>query len=389
MSDLAYFKDYAGIQAVKLPFALDAMIDDWQRLRFAMVKAPHPDFNRTEWAYLIQFVDPYALRAVFADAFGAPTAETSAKRLLTPVSRVALWLPNNVSLLGPLVMVMLSLTGTDLRIKVGSRSRNLCLALLDWLRDKAPDGPLKSWLVNRVTATEFDRTDPRNTEMAAWADVRILFGSDAAAAAVEALPHPFASSGFYFGDKVSEVWIEPDAITPALATDLAKVFGVYGQAGCTSPKRVAIIDGRVEDAERLARTLAEVWPAAQPEQTPRHVASESIMAEHWARAQGKQAVRLPQNAGTLIIEPAGEVGIQGHMVLSLQWGTVDEALQTQPANIQSIGHAVSAPESPHWQEALVRSAANRFVPLARMHHFGAAWDGMPWWKNLFNLKLWG
>jgi len=389
MSDFAYFKDHAGIQAVQLPFVLDAMVEDWQRLRFAMVKAPHPEFSRTEWAYLIQFVDPSSLRAVFANAFGAPTAETSANRLLTPVSRVALWLPNNVSLLGPLVMVMLSLTGVELRIKVGSRSRNLCLALLDWLRAQAPEGPLKHWLSTRVSAADFDRNDPRNAEMAAWADVRILFGSDAAAAGVEALPHPYASRAFYFGDKVSEALIEASQIGTAMATDLAKVFGVYGQAGCTSPKRVFIVDGSAADAEMLASTVAAVWPVAQPEEPPRHVASETIMAEHWARVQGKRAECLPHNAGTLILEPAAAVSIQGHMALSLQWGSLDDALQTQPGNIQSIGHAVAVPDSPRWQAALARSAATRFVTLARMHHFDAVWDGMPWWKNLFNLKVWG
>lgn len=387
MSDFAYFKDYSGINAVGLPFNLDAMIEDWQRLQRAMAKAPNPAFSRTEWAYLIQFVDPNALRNVFSSAFGEQTPIGSANCLLTPVSRVALWLPNNVSLLGPLVMVLVSLTGAEMRVKVGSRSRNLFVALLDWLRTRASDGPLKEWLENCVTAEEFDRHDSRNADMAAWADVRILFGSDAAASGVESLPHPYASRAFYFGEKVSEAWVEASRIDRPLASELARVFSVYGQAGCTSPKRVVIIDGTEADADTLALELLNVWPTTEPEIPPRHVASEAIMADHWARAIGKRAVRLPSNAGALILEPAASITVQGHMALGLQWGSLEDTLRTQSPNIQSIGHAVAMPDHPRWQAAMARSAATRFVQLGKLHHFDGVWDGLPWWQNLFQRKV--
>src|ERR1022692_936035 len=89
----------SGGDAVLLPFPLDDLLADWQSLRPRMIRSLNPDFSRVEWAYLIQFIDKSSLGAIYTDTFGQP-ADVAPRRLHLPRRRIAVWLPNNVSLLG-------------------------------------------------------------------------------------------------------------------------------------------------------------------------------------------------------------------------------------------------------------------------------------------------
>ena len=56
-----------------------------------------------------------------------------------------------------------------------------------------------------------------------------------------------------------------------------------------------------------------------------------------------------------------------------------------PANIQTIGHAVDKPADVAWLRLLAATRVKRFVPLARMHHFGPIWDGWEFWRGMFEV----
>jgi hypothetical protein len=240
--------------ALALPFELDELLADWASLRVPMTRGIAPGFERDEWAYLIQFIASDSLSAVFENSFGARTKTQGELGLfLRPRGQVAIWLPNNVSLLGPLSMVLLSLTGNRLALKGGSRSEDLTGNFLAYIFENLRPGALRSHLEAKVEYGVFDRNDERNARFAAESDVRVLFGSDAAAEAINALPHPLESSDFAFIDRRSEAWIEAGCVTNELVDTLCKVFGIYGQAGCTSPRRVVLLGGD----EQAARDLRE------------------------------------------------------------------------------------------------------------------------------------
>jgi len=387
MSELARFRSAAGVTAVATPFALDALLDDWAGLRVAMTRSVPEGFERDEWAYLITFLERENLAGAFRDAFGEPADESDGPvvRLARPRGPVAVWLPNNVSLLGPLTTVLLSLTGCPLLLKGGSRSDDLTGAFLAFVREHLEPGALAGHLEAALRYEVFDRTDARNAEYAGAAAVRVFFGSDEAAGAVEALPHPLESLTFPFVDRRSEAWIEPAVLDDELCTTLLKVFAVYGQAGCTSPRRVVLLDAEAADAERLRDRLLELWPTVLRGTPAPHVASGSILARQWAAALGWDARAAPGNAAVLAcgapdLEPFG-----GEHSLPIVAATLDAAIAGLPENVQTIGHALESPASTRWLALLARLGAKRFVPLARMHHFGTTWDGVDFWRQCFEL----
>ena len=57
-----------------------------------------------------------------------------------PRGAVGLWLPNNVSLLGPLMLIVVSLSGNPLCMKAGSRSEDLTGVFLEFARNHSGDG---------------------------------------------------------------------------------------------------------------------------------------------------------------------------------------------------------------------------------------------------------
>jgi hypothetical protein len=378
-----HFQDPDGTHvAVSLPYAPERLIEGWSSLRPAMLKERPEDFSRDEWAYLMSFLSPDNLWRPFRESFGEPSESLEAEMLYRPRGRIALWLPNNVSLLGPLSLILLSLSGQEMDIKVGSHSADLSSAFLDFALSRLKPGPLTGHLKSSLHCAAFSREDRRNAQMAVDARVRVLFGGDAAAAAVEALPHPEHSVGFYFTDKRSEAWLEAAALSDDALTTLIKVFSIYGRAGCTSPRRAVILGAAPEQLTVLRERLNALWTLAWPRKPPMHVASDNLMARQWAAAAGWDAAITPGNAAVLALGE-GLPEMDSLMFLPLQAADRESAFKRLPGNIQTVGYALAALPDAGWQEAVARSAIKRFVPLAEMHHFGPTWDGQAFWKGLF------
>jgi hypothetical protein len=382
---LQYFNSPAGCAAVALTFDYRQAIADWATLRKRMVKEVPPAFTRDEWAYLVTFLEPGNLEKPFVESFGAPvdSSDGTLRTLYRPRGSIAVWLPNNVSLLGPLTLVLLSLTGQQIRLKLGSSAEDLTGAFLDYAVANLPGGPLADALTNDVLAETFVRDDPRHAEWARKARVRIVFGSDEAARTIHQLPHPLDSVGFSFTDRQSEAWLELGAIDDRVLETLLKVFAIYGQAGCTSPKRVILLNGSERHAHDLRDRLLDAWPRVLRGETPMHVASENLMAEQRARALGWAPRSAPGNAGLLASGVAGLEGFEAQMALRIEAASVDQALDGLPPNIQTVGHALENPEDPAWKLRIAGSRILRFVPLGEMHYFGSRWDGQDFWRQCF------
>ncbi len=386
MSDSLHFYNKSGdVVAVSLPNQTGSVIDQWSELRSAMTQTVPDSFTRDEWAYLMSFLDTTHLNQPFNECFGetVPAGAGPVVRLFRPRGRIALWLPNNVSLLGPLTLILVSLTGQPLRIKAGSQSNNLTNDFLDFASRRLSDCALKRYLADSVICETFDRHHIGNAEMAEEAQVRIVFGSNEAAREIHSLPHPLESVGFSFVDRRSDVWLEEESLSDELFTTLLKIFAIYGQAGCTSPRRVVLLGGDTSNALALRDRLVELWPTVLPGLPAMNVASENTMAKQWAVALGWDARIAGSNAGVIAVGEPDLLVIDSGMFLGVSSATPEQAERTLPDNIQTLGYASQEPNHIRWLELVARNRIKRLVGLDEMHHFGPLWDGSEFWRQLF------
>lgn len=382
MSERHAFDGPAGIAHVALPFSLDALLADWRVLRRRMVRAVPAAYTRDEWATLLTFVDPAHLEACFVRSFGPrSSSEGTPTRMFRPRGEIAIWLPNNVSLLGPLSLLLASLTGQPIGIKLGSRADDLVQPLLDLLQDQSDLHTLSAAFAG-VRAERFGRSDPRNADMARRAPVRMAFGSDAAVHAILSQPGPIRRRDLAFADRSSVAWLEPAALDDARIDQLIRMFALYGRDGCTSPRTAVLVDGTEADLSHLVSRLQARWPALLPEDVPVHLASEASMSAQWGRALGLKMHTIARRRAVLVEGPAPD-GFGSSRVLELRCVPRAQLVEALPGNIQTIGHALVDPSAAEWSARVAASSAARFVPLLRMHHFGIVWDGWSLLRELF------
>jgi len=386
MSDLLLrFRGVGGDCLVALGYDLEQRLAQWEQLRRQMVRGVPPEFTRDEWAYLAGFLGRDSLLAPFARSFGERAeGATRLCALYRPRGAIAIWLPNNVSLLGPLLLVMASFTNAPLLVKSGSRADDLAEAFVRYAVERLEDGELRRYLAERVVLGRFGRDDPRNADMAAQAAVRIVFGTDAAAQAVHAHAHPVDSVGISFADHSSEAWVEADALDDQRLATLLRVFAIYGTAGCTSPRRLVLIGGNEADCRRLRDRLLELWPATLKRDVPMHVASQNVLRLQLAAAAGWDARLCARNAAVLAAGTMALSAPGGPMTLAIVGAEAAAAAAAAlPASIQTIGHILREPAAAHWLALLAGTRVKRWVPVAEMHHFGPVWDGHNFWAQLF------
>ena len=386
-STMHIYRSPSGCSAVNLPFALDEVIEGWSSLRPIMARQVPETFTRDEWAYLITFLDSANLRRPFDESFGrlVETGREEIVRVIRPRGSIGIWLPGNVSLLGPLTMILLSLTGNRLRMKGATGAEDLTGTFLEFARSHVRSGALRAYLENDVRFDVFERNDARNQEMAAEADLRIAFGSNQAVRSILSLDHPLGSVGIAFADRQSEAWIETDAVSDALLSDLIKVFAIYGQAGCTSPRRAVILGATSVEATAIRDRVQALWPSVIRGVPAPHIASENIMWRQCAAAQGWDATLAPHNAAVLASGSADSQALQGQMVLAFVPADFDKAVETLPDNIQTVGYGVAASHiGERWLDMLGQTGVERLVPIGNMHHFGPVWDGQAFWRLAFD-----
>lgn len=384
MSSLNAFCGTQGTVQVALEFDLKSVLDGWSRVRSAMLKEVPEAFSRDEWAYLVSFLGNEGLMRPFEQSFGASAPSTESISLFArPRGAIGLWLPNNVSLLGPLMLIVVSLSGNPLRMKAGSRSEDLTGVFLEFARNHSGDGALSTFLRDNVRHEVFSSDDPRNREIAAVSAVRIVFGSDEAAAAIHSLPHPLDSTGISFSDRRSEAWLEPERCDDNTLRDLIKVFAIYGQAGCTSPSRVILLNADREAALGLRSRLLALWPTVIRRRPEMNVASDNVRSWQLARASGWDSVLVPDNRAVLSVGDYTLASYVSLMEMRIIAATPADARAALPINIQTVGHALREPASQSWLELLGGSNVARFVPLATMHHFETVWDGQDFFAQLF------
>jgi hypothetical protein len=379
--------DGAG-SSVLLPFNVSKLIEEWSGVRRKMFRGPLPGFTRQEWAYLIEFLSPGNLHSIFQETFGGLADEALDRKstlVYTGRGPVAVWLPNNVGILGPLMIVLISLTGNRLHLKEGSRNGDITVEFLDFLRQGASVGWLGEYLADHVIVENFDRESPRNAQLAAVAMVRIAFGSDASVARIASLPSRPGAITICFGSKVSEIWLNGDHVSDETLSSVARTFSVYGTAACTSPQRVVLVDSDEDCARRIQQRLARSYGGVVRGVPEGHVASGTFLAYQLARALGIESEKTEGNKAVIALVSRANQVREGSYVLAITPESFADAVANRPVNLQTIGYDAS---DVTMLNKLILNApllgASRIVPIEKMHHFGHVWDGQSFWRHCFS-----
>ncbi|GHD33720.1 acyl-CoA reductase [Halioglobus pacificus] len=384
MSSLYYFQRGERTIAARLAYDPSDLVAAWASLRSKMTRRLHPDFTRDEWAYLIAFLDEKSLLAPVYSTFGEfAKTQSIPHEVYVPRGSIAVWLPNNVSLLGPLVAILLSLTGQPARYKLGSRAANLVGAFLNFAAIETENTQLREYIDERTECLFLDRGDDRIDKLVEGAAVRMVFGSDEAAGSVHAKSKSPTSVGFSFVDKHSEAWIDYNHMNDASLSELIKIFAIYGRAGCTSPKRIVLLNSSRAEAEEFRGRLLDMWPSIIADDVDPHHASDNVMACQWALANGWNASLVARNKavialGNMQLEPA-----ESHLCMNIVSCSLDEALEYLPTNTQTVGYCCSPSSHGEWLSRLSTTKIHRFVPVGKMHHFNHVWDGQDFWAGCF------
>ena len=373
MSELDAFEGPWGVTGVASAVRPSEVAAAWSGLREAMVRELPDAFTRDEWAYLIQFLERGALLGFVEAGFGRFLGARSGgfARLATGRREATLVLPNNVSLLGPLMLAVATLSAERVTVKIGSRGDDVVKPFLDFAAKHAT--PALNAVLARIDAQRLERDHPTLKGWLETADVRVAFGSDAAVKAVESSPHKPTSRFLGFGDMYSEAWLA-GAVGDDVLDTLIKVFAIYGQAGCTSPRRVVLLDGTEAELQTLAGRLSARWPRVMRRQVPMHIASQNVMHAQLCRHAGVDVALTPGHGAVLVRAPLGAAVPPGPMTLVLSTAALGDAVRALPANVQTLGLAVGA-RAAEVVSAASRTKVRRVVPLGRMHYFGPVWDG--------------
>ncbi len=384
MSERVFFQSHGRIVCAEMRIDPAEFIAAWSDLQKVMIRSVPPGFTRDEWAYLIAFLGVESLSAPIEQSFGRRIGPTNGfKTVYVPRGTIAVWLPNNVSLLGPLTAVLLSLTGQHLKFKLGSRGDNLVESFLDYAVQHTQNDALRHYIESSVECLAIRRDAPEVKQLVDESAVRIVFGSDNAAKSVHDLSSTPSSVGFSFIDKHSEAWIDSRRLNDAALIELVKVFAIYGRAGCTSPKRVVLLEGTQEQALDLQRRLVQIWDKVVVDDTPPHQASENVMARQWALANNWCAELVERNKGVIAVGDMSKTPAETHLCMNVVTATLEQALEHLPSNTQTVGYLCDSVQRELWLTALCEKKIHRFVPLGEMHHFSHVWDGQNFWAGCF------
>jgi hypothetical protein len=146
---------------------------------------------------------------------------------------------------------------------------------------------------------------------------------------------------------------------------------------------VVLIDGDKAACLNLRESMLALWPTTVKQDVPMHVASQNILLRQLAAASGWGAQTCARNAAVLNVGSPRLPEMDGLMSLTIVPAIAEEAAAALPANIQTIGHCLHEPSSERWLSLLARKPVKRWVPVGEMHHFNAVWDGMNFWRQLF------
>lgn len=291
--------------------------------------------------------------------------------------------PGNVDTIFAWSWLLSLLCGNANVVRLSRRGGPAQAALLDAARHLLAE-PAWQEVRARTLVLVYGHDETVTAALSAACDLRVVWGGNAAVAALRRVPLPPGAQDLSFPDRVSAALIGAEAMAAAHGDDVARAAAGlvndvvwFDQNACSSPRLVLWIGS--EDAAQAAR--ARFWPAFDERlsdlgwgldgaRTQARLAAAAELAAAgrvacWTTALGGQTVLRGQVAD-------GPIALAGHpglgLLLEARARSVEEACARLPGDVQTLACFGVAGR-------VLASRADRIVPLGQALAFSPDWDG--------------
>jgi hypothetical protein len=294
--------------------------------------------------------------------------------------------PANVDTIFVYSWALSALAGNHNVVRISERSATAADTVLEALNATLADAdPVIARTQRMVT---YGRDDAVTAALSAWADLRVIWGGDAAVTNIRKFPLRPSGRDLTFPDRTSWAalsvpgWRAADpAARQAAVTGFANDAYWFDQAACSSPRTVFLVGDDPQDiADDFLTRLAGVVAGRGWVVDAAMAVEKRVNAYGLAAAGAATLIRFPENAVT-------EVQLAGVEAIPRRWigagafpfaqvGSLTDLVPVMTRQDQTFSHFGFAPEELRaFATALGGRGVDRIVPFGQALTFSSLWDG--------------
>jgi len=299
------------------------------------------------------------------------------------------WIAGNVPTLGMFSLFQSLFVGNANILRVPLISHDILVKLLKEFADtKIESGLSGADLLKSVALIFCDEIDIRgNSELSELADIRVVWGGEAAIRAITGLPRKSHCDDIVFGPKYSFSVFDINAIkSEKFQRYIRFLVGdilLFDQAACTSPHTVFFEIGD-KSLQEIAQIIAQEFQKATKRypktNVDQYITTQIINTRGEYALDPEKFVICPwENDWTILMnkEIKLEEPIESRTIFIKE---IDDIMQTIPLitkKIQTIGCAVEDKKKlVEFADQVTYRGVSRCVDLGQMHLYDSPWDGM-------------
>lgn len=299
--------------------------------------------------------------------------------------------PSNVDTIFAYSWLLSVLAGNANVVRLSRRRDETAEVLLTALR-AVLDEPALAPIRERTLAVSFEHDPAVNAGLSLACDLRVIWGGDAAIAAIREAPLPPHATDLVFPDRFSLavfeaatfVAMDEDAWSAFLG-DFANDVFVYGQMACSSPRHVAWV-GAPETRAEARRRFWERFRAVAGERdrtewsqpVSGRLTAACRVAIRDVSADAELGLETPMTVAHVerLTGELREMHPGGGFFLEAEYATLqDLAAEIVSKDQTLVCHGFPREALAAFATSLPRGGADRIVPVGKALEFAHVWDG--------------
>jgi hypothetical protein len=305
-----------------------------------------------------------------------------------PQGLVAMWMAGNVGTLPLFSLVPALLTKNVCVVKLANSSADATERLLSVLADCDVGGLSGNMLLNGVSVVSFDHRDRLLGEaMSMAADVKVLWGGEAAVKGITALPRREHCSEIIFGPKYSIGLIDRkllesnaekiEEVVSAFARDIA----IFDQRACSAPQTIFVERNNRCSLREIGEVFARHLAKLPPKQSLDAYTTMSILnaRAEWALHPDRDVIVSADGANWTVCldrQLSLKEAVQSRTIFLTEVGSWQEVIPLINHKLQSAGIAFGElNDAIAFAEAGTAAGLVRCVRPGLMNLHESPWDG--------------